>query len=151
MPSVSSAHLVLFIAAVLISGALAGTITQSAADVGSAIEADSEAHSDRADAAIAIVSDARSPEAVYNGSSSTLTLYVKNVGTGALPRSPDDVAVLVNGTYQTDIETTVLDGDAWRAGTLLRVRANVSLPSNESTRVSVTVTGAQDYFAFTTA
>lgn len=151
MPSVSSAHLVLFIAAVLVSAALAGTITQSAAQVGNAIEEDSQAQSDHTDAAIDIVSDAESPSAVYNNSSNTLTLYVKNVGAGSLPHAPDDVTVLVDGAYQTDVRTTVLGGDNWRTGALLRIRANVSLPSNTSTRVSVAVTGAQDYFTFTTA
>ena len=152
MPSVSSAHLVLFIAAVLVSAALAGTVTQSAARVGNAIEEDSQAQSDHTDAAVSIVSDAQSPDAVYNGTSDTLTLYVKNVGADALPHAPDDVTVLVNGSHQTDVRTTVLsDGVEWRTGALLRVRANVTLPSNDATRVSVVVTGAQDYFTFTTA
>jgi flagellar protein FlaG len=151
MPSVSSAHLVLFIAAILVSAALAGTITESAANVGNAIEEDGQAQSDHTDAAIDIVSDAGSPTAVYNHSSNTLTLYVKNVGAGSLPHAPDNVVVLVNGTYQTAVRTTVLDEDDWRTGTLLRVRANVSLPADSQTRVSVSVTGAQDYFTFTTA
>ncbi|WP_232687053.1 flagellin [Halobacterium zhouii] len=152
MPSVSATHLVLFIAAIVVSGALAGTMLQSSARVGDAIEANSQAQSEQVDAAISVVSDPESPTAVYNNTSNTLELYVKNVGADPLPHAPDDVAVLVNGTYQTDVRTTVLgDGDEWHTGALLRVRTNVSLPSNETTRVSVVVTGAQDYFTFTTA
>lgn len=151
MPSVSSAHLVLFIAAVVVSAALAGTVLQGATSVGDAIEADSQAQSDHTDAAIRVVSDSESPNAVYNASSETLTLLVKNVGAGSLPDTADDVTVLVNGTHQADVRTTVLGGDEWRSGALLRIRANVSLPANDATRVSVVVTGARDYFTFTTA
>jgi len=147
---VSSAHLVLFIAAILVSAAVAGTVTESASRVGSAVEADSDLESQRVDADVRIVSDADSPTAVYDDSSETLTLYVKNVGGRTLPSKPDDVPVLVNGNYQSDVQTTVLDGDAWRPGTLLELSVNVTLADGAETRVVVTPTGARDLFVFTT-
>ncbi|MXR19194.1 flagellin [Halobacterium bonnevillei] len=150
MASVSSAHLVLFIAAILVSAAVAGTVTESASRVGSAVEADSDLESQRVDADVRIVSDADSPTAVYDDSSETLTLYVKNVGGRTLPSKPDDVPVLVNGNYQSDVQTTVLDGDAWRPGTLLELSVNVTLADGAETRVVVTPTGARDLFVFTT-
>jgi len=148
--SVSSAHLVLFIAAILVSAAVAGTVTESASRVGSAIEADSDLESQRIDADVRVVSDADSPNAVYNNSSQTLTLYVKNVGGRTLPSGPNDVPVLVNGNYQSDVQTTVLDDDAWRPGTLLELSVNVTLADGAKTRVVVTPTGARDLFVFTT-
>lgn len=150
MASVSATHLVLFIAAILISAAIAGTVTESATRVGSAIEAESGLEADHVDAEIEVVSDAESPSAVYNNTSDTLTLYVKNVGARTLPADPDDVPVLVNGEYQSDVETTVLEGDAWRPDALLRIRVTVSLPDGAQTRVVVTPTGARDLFVFTT-
>lgn len=150
MASVSATHLVLFIAAILISAAIAGTVTESASRVGSAIESDSDLESQRVDAEVQVVSDADSPGAVYDNSSDTLTLYVKNVGGRRLPSDPSDVPVLVNGNYQSDVQTTVLEDDAWRPGTLLEVRVNVTLADGAQTRVVVTPTGARDLFVFTT-
>lgn len=146
----SATHLVIFIAAVLVAAAVAGTLTESASRVGSALEDDGELEGDRVDAAVEIVSDADSPTAVYDNASDTLTLYVKNVGGRTLPSTPDDVPVLVNGEYQSSVETTVLEDDAWRPGTLLRVRVTVALADGAETRVVVTPMGARDRFVFTT-
>lgn len=150
MASVSSAHLVLFIAAVIVAAALAGTVTDSANRVGQAIEDQAVDDSEDIDAEIRVVSDAESPSAVYDNASETLTLLVKNTGGGTLPASPDSVTVLVDGAYQTDVRTTVLEDDAWRPGSLLRVRVNVSLPPDTKTRVVVEPRGARDHFVFTT-
>jgi flagellar protein FlaG len=148
--SVSATHLVLFIAAILVAAAVAGTVTQSASRMGSAIQSDSEVDAEQVDAEIEVVSDADSPNAVYNNSSDTLTLYVKNVGARTLPSSPGTVPVLVNGDYQSNVETTVLDAGEWRPGTLLRIRVTVVLADGARTRVVVTPTGARDLFVFTT-
>jgi flagellar protein FlaG len=150
MASVSSAHLVLFIAAILVAAVLAGTMTESAGRVGNAIEQESNAESAQTNAEIAVVSDADSPTAVYDNSTDTLTLHVKNVGARTLSRDPGDVTVLVNGHYQGDVRTTVLDDDRWRPGSLLRIRVNVTLADDAATRVVVNPTGARDTFTFTT-
>jgi flagellar protein FlaG len=147
---VSSAHLVLFIAAILVSAAVAGTVTESASRVGSAIAADSDRERERVDADARVVSDADSPAAVYDNASGTLTLYVKNVGGRRLPPDPDDVVVLVDGVHESDVRTTVLEADAWRPGTLLEVQVNVTLADGVETRVVVSPAGARDRFVFTT-
>jgi len=147
---VSSAHLVLFIAAILVAAVLAGTMTQSASRLGNAIEESSGAESAQTDAEIAIVSDPESPNAVYDNASETLTVYVKNVGASTLPSGAADVTALVNGHHQSDVRTTVLDDDQWRPGSLLRVRVNVTLADGAHTRVVVNPTGARDTFTFTT-
>lgn len=150
MASVSATHLVIFIAVILVATTVAGTLTEGASRVGSAIEDDSDLDAKRVDAEIEVVSDADSADAVYDNTSDTLTLYVKNVGERTLPPTPDDVPVLVNGEYQSAVETTVLDDDTWRPGTLLRVRVTVTLADGAETQVVVTPTGARDQFVFTT-
>lgn len=150
MASVSSSHLVLFIAAIVVAAAVAGTVTNGAVRVGGAIEDDSRQYAENVDAEIQVISDAGSPDAVYDNTSGTLTLYVKNVGAATLPGEPGTVTVLVNGTLQTDVRTTVLDGESWRPGNVLRVRVDVSLPPRSDTRVVVTPTGARDRFRFRT-
>lgn len=151
MASVSSAHLVLFIAVVLFSAALAGTLTESATSLGESIEDATGADADRTNADVRIVSDAQAPTAVYDADNETLTVLVKNIGARTLRSEPGDVTVLVDGAYQADTQTTVLDADTWRPGTVLRVRANVSLDPNTKTRVVVDAGGARDRFVFTTA
>jgi len=148
--SVSSAHLVLFIAAVLVSAAVAGTFTSSASRLGNAMEEDSRVEAEQVDASIRIVSDASSPETVYDPDTETLTVVVKNTGDETLSSLPDAVPVLVNGTYQSDVRTEVVTGGEWRPGDLLRVRVNVSLPEESPTRVVVAPTGSRDLFEFTT-
>lgn len=151
MASVSSAHLVLFIAVVLFSAALAGTLTEGATSLGASLEDAADADADHANADFQIVSDAETPRAVYDADNETLTVLVKNTGARTLPSAPDDVTLLVNGAYQTDTRTTVLDADAWRPGEVLRVRATVPLDSNTETRIVVDAGGHRDRFVFTTA
>jgi flagellar protein FlaG len=148
--SVSSAHLVLFIAAVVVAAALAGTMTNSASRIGEAVQDRAVDDSEAIDGEIRIVSDAESPGSVYNDTAETLTLYVKNTGAGTLPSAPEDVTVLVDGAYQSNVSTTVLEASEWRSGELLRVQVNVSLPANTQTRVVVQSRGARDLFVFTT-
>lgn len=150
MASVSSAHLVLFIAAVLVAAVLAGTATQSATNIGNAIEEDTQAQADQTDTEIRVVSDPESPNAVYNHTTGTLTLLVKNTGGSTIPSQPSSVTVLVNGSYQNDTTTTVLGETEWRPGALLRVEVTVSLQPDSQTRVVVTPSGARDVFIFTT-
>ncbi|SEW12884.1 flagellin [Halobacterium jilantaiense] len=150
MASVSSAHLVLFIAAVLFSAALAGTLTEGATSLADSIDGAADADADHANAEFRIVSDDQTPTAVYDAGNETLTLLVKNTGARTLPDDPGDVTVLVNGAYQADTQTTVLDADTWRPSDVLRVRANVSLGSNAKTRVVVDAGGHRDRFVFTT-
>jgi flagellar protein FlaG len=150
MASVSSAHLVLFIAAVLVAAILAGTATQSATRIGNALDEQSDVQSDHTATELRIVSDAGAPNAIYDTANDTLTLYVKNTGDTTIPDSPSAVTLLVNGTRQSDTTTTVLDADQWRPGTLLRIEANVSLPGSQQTRVVVDVNGGRDLFVFTT-
>ncbi|MFC3477085.1 hypothetical protein [Halobacterium litoreum] len=150
MASVSSAHLVLFIAAVLVAAAVAGTFTSSASRLGNAIAEDSSVEAEQVDAEIRVVSDPSNAETIYDPTTETLTVVVKNTGDEVLSAAPEDVVVLVNGTYQSDVRTTVLTGDDWRPGDLLRVRANVSLPEQSETRVVVAPTGSRDLLEFTT-
>jgi flagellar protein FlaG len=150
MASVSSAHLVLFIAAVLVAAILAGTATQSATRIGNALDEQSDIQSDHTATELRIVSDAGAPEAIYDAANDTLTLYVKNTGDTTIPHGSNAVTLLVNGTRQPDTTTTVLDADQWRPGTLLRIEANVSLPSNQQTRTVVDANGGRDLFVFTT-
>ncbi|MDH5020470.1 archaellum stator protein ArlG [Halobacterium rubrum] len=150
MASVSSAHLVLFIAAILFSAALAGTLTESANSLGASIEDAADADATRTATAFQIVSDDDAPSAVYDADTETLTVLVKNTGDTTIPSQPDDVTLLVDGAYQTDTQTTALDDDRWRPGTVLRVRTNVTLAPDTETRVVVDASGHRDYFVFTT-
>lgn len=150
MASVSSAHLVLFIAAILFSAALAGTLTEGATSLGTSVEEAADAEAARTATALQIVSDGAARDAVYDADAETLTVLVKNTGDKTIPSRPDDITLLVDGSYQSDTRTTALDADRWRPSTVLRVEANVTLAPDTETRVVVDVSGQRDYFIFTT-
>lgn len=150
MASVSSAHLVLFIAALLVAAALAGTLTEGATTLGASVEEAADAEATRTATAFEVVSDDDAQEAIYDADAETLTVLVKNTGDTTIPSRPEDVTLLVDGSYQPDTRTTTLDDDRWRPGTVLRVRANVTLAPDTETRVVVDASGHRDYFVFTT-
>ena len=152
MASVSSSHLILFIASLLIAASVAGTFTQGVQRLSSAlgdrsVDVSSEVRTD-----VEIISDPASG-AVYDesGSEATVTLLVKNTGSRNLDASPDQIDVLVNGRYQTDVSTTVVDGSSWREGNVLRVEAELSSAlADGDHRATVIVGGDEEVLRFRT-
>ncbi|MDL0138838.1 flagellin [Halobacterium salinarum] len=153
MASVSSAHLVLFIAAILFSAALAGALTDSATIIGDSVNDAAGTDVAHANTAFSVVSDPGAPNSVYNDTTDTLTILVKNTGDSTPLSDPRDITVLVDGEYQTPASTAVVsaNADTWRPGTLLRVEVTVDLAPNTETRVVVDASGHRDHFTFTTS
>jgi len=119
-------------------GQLSGAVSEQGFDVSSDVRTDVE-----------IISDSGS-DAIYNNTSETITLYVKNTGTERLAAEPGELDVLVNGQFVTDYTVTRADGDgAWRPGTVIRLDIQRSLTSGDH-RVQLTVNGDQEVFEFRT-
>lgn len=152
MASVSSSHLILFIASLLIAASVAGTFTQGVQRLSSAlgdrsVDVSSEVRTD-----VEIISDPASG-AVYDefGSGATVTLLVKNTGARDLDKSPDRIDVLVNGRYQTNVSTAVVDGSSWREGNVARVEVGLSSPlADGDHRATVIVDGDEEVLRFRT-
>ena len=151
MASVSTSHLILFIASLLIAASVAGTFTQGVQRLSSALGDRSIDVSGDVRTDIEIISDPGSG-AVYNSSGNeNVTVLVKNTGSRDLEASSDQIEILVNGKYQTNVAVTVVDGSAWRVGNVAEITISLdqSLDSGDH-RVKVIVNGDEEVLTFRT-
>jgi len=146
--SVSTSHLILFIASLLIAASVAGTFTQGVQRLSSALGDRSVDVSSDVRTDVEVISDPGS-NAVYNESSETLTLLVKNTGSRDLDASPDRVDVLIDGRYQPNVSTTVVDGPYWRVGNVVRITVELgSALADGDHRAKVIVSGDEEVLEF---
>ncbi|WP_254546272.1 flagellar protein G [Halomarina pelagica] len=150
MASVSVSNLVLFIAALTVAVGVSGTMASSVADISEALDDKSLDVSRDIDTEIEVISDAGS-DAVYDDSTGTVTLLVKNTGRATLPSAPDRIDVLVDGRYveASAKSTRVLDDSAWTSGSVLELTVDRSLAAGEH-RAAVVVDGDEEVFEFHT-
>jgi flagellar protein FlaG len=144
--SVSASTLIIFIAAVGLAAAVSGTMIDSVGTISDSVSERGEVVSDQIDTDVEIISDAGS-DAVYDDG--TVTVLVKNVGSGTLPSRPDALDVLVDGQYvaTADRSITVLGGDAWDEGSVARLVLDWSLGAGTH-RVSVHIKSETESFEF---
>lgn len=148
MASVSTSHLILFIASLLIAASVAGTFTQGVERLSSALGDRSVDVSSDVRTDVEVISDPGS-EAVYDESSETLTLLVKNTGSRDLDASPDLMDVLIDGRYQPDVSTTVVDGSYWSVGNVVKITVELESELAEGDhRAKVIVSGDEEVLEF---
>lgn len=150
MASASASHLILFIASMLVAAAVAGTFINSIGAMSGSIEDRSLDVSEEVRTDIEVISDAGS--GVYNRSGDeNVTLLVKNTGSRQLASDPNRIEVLLNGGYQADVNTTVVDATRWEIGAVVELTFSTSgLPADKDHRVKVIVHGDEEVFRFTT-
>lgn len=148
MATSSVSSLILFIAAMVIAASVAGTMVTNVSQVSNAIDQRSVDAEKRIDTEIEIISDPGS-SAVYNNSSDTISILVKNTGENTLPAEPGKLDVLVDGEYVSASSQTfyVLDETDWRTNTVVRLEIDKSLDSGEH-RVVIVVNGDREVFTF---
>jgi len=148
MAIVSSETLILFIATVLVAGSVAGALTGGVNQLSSALGDRSTDVSDEIRTDVDIISDPSSG-AVYNDSEKTVTLLLKNTGSNRLSAEPSTIDVVIDGKYQANVTTTVLDDSTWTTGSVLRMTVNeVDLATGTDHRVLVSVNGNTERFPF---
>lgn len=146
MASVSVSQLILFIAAMLVAGSVAGLLTTTVDDIGNAIEEQGIATSDEIRSDVTIINDAGADQT----QSGNVTIYVKNTGNSELSTQPGDIDVLVNGIFVTGLDSgnvTLLDGaTTWGEGEVVEIVVTDNNVNAGENRVQVTVDGAEDTF-----
>lgn len=147
MASVSSSHLILFIASLIIAASVAGTFTQGVQRLSSAlgersIDVSSDIRSD-----ISIISD---PGSGAIANDDVITVLVKNTGSRSLDAESDQIEVLVDGKYQTGVSVTVVDGAAWDAGNVAKLTISPLSLSSGDHRVKIIVNGDEEVLRFRT-
>ena len=149
MASVPSAHLVIFIAAIVLSAGFAGVVVDSAEQYADSIGRSQSEYAKDVSTEIQIINDPGAPAKSYDEVNDTLTLYVKNTGDRIIPAEPGELTVLVNGSRHPVRDVTVHGDSRWRPGTVVEITVDVVLPSGSEARVVVDVSGGRDRYEFT--
>ncbi len=150
MASVSTSHLILFIASLIIAASVAGTFSTGIQRLSGALGDRSIdiSHNVRTD--VEIISDSGSG-AVYNASGNkTITLLVKNTGSENLKGSSDQINILLDGRYQANVSVEIVDGSYWDVGNVARITITPSTqltPGNDH-RVKIIVNGDSEVLEF---
>ncbi|MFC7045653.1 flagellar protein G [Halobacteriaceae archaeon GCM10025711] len=84
MANASITELVLFIAALTVAAGVATTLTANVAEISNAVQERGDGVADNIETEIDVITDPGSPSAIYNGTSETITLLVKNTGERSL-------------------------------------------------------------------
>ena len=139
--SISSTHLVFFLASMLVASTLAGVFIATTDSISDGIVEKENSISKRLKTDINIIND---PNHVPND---PLTIYVKNTGSTKLNKT--DVNILVNGTLQDSVTKTVVDGGPiWEQNDVLKIEVNKNLPAGDHWIKVIVGNDIQDTFEF---
>ncbi len=140
----------LFIAALTVAAGVATTLTANVMDISNAVSERGGGVADKIETEVEVINDPGSPSSVYDNSTDTVTVLVKNTGERTLDASPTGIDVLVDGSYVTiDNVTVVSGGTEWRSSEVVRVNVTRSL-SPGSHRVVVYVDEDEEVLRFRT-
>jgi len=131
MPSTATSQIIFFIAAMVVSIAIAGTLISTTYRFSDDIERRGNSMGDYLNTDIAIINDATAMP--YNSSNNTLTVYVLNTGSTTIPLNNQSVYVLINGTAYTNLSFVLpKDVTSWGPKTLLTIYVHeLTLPAND--------------------
>lgn len=138
MATVSSEMLILFIASILVATSVAGTMTTGVNRLSDSLGDRSIDVSDEIRTDIEVISDPGS-DAVYDANNEMVTVLVKNTGSSRLPHEPSSFDVLIDGSYQTNLSTSVIGGKTWGVGDVTRLEVSGVTLSSGDHRVVVIV------------
>lgn len=148
MAIVSSETLILFIATVLVAGSVAGAMTGGVNQLSSALGDRSLDVSEEIRTDVEIISDPASG-VVYDDAAGEVTVLVKNTGSNTLAAAPTTFDVLIDGSYRTNVSTTIVDDSTWSPGSVVRLTvSDVDLTLDADHRVVLSVNGNTERFAF---
>lgn len=149
MADVSAPSLILFIASLVIAAGVAGVLIDTVSGISNALDERGGDVADNIETDIEIISDGEA--GVYNNSSSTVTLLVKNTGLRTLPAAGGTFDVIVDSEYQTNVSVTVVDGNAdWQPHGVVEVEiSNIALDAGDH-RAKVVISGDEEILRFRT-
>ena len=139
--------LVMFIASIVLAAAVSGVLIDTVGGVSRAVDAQGGDLASNIETDVEIISDAGSP--VYDDSTGTVTLLVKNTGQRTLPADAVVLDVMLDGQYQTGVTVTEVTGaPEWDRGDVVEVVVDVgSLPVGDH-RVKLVTRGDEEVFTF---
>lgn len=147
MATISSEMLILFIASLLVAASVAGTMTTGVNRLSDSLGDRSLDVSDEIRTDIEIISDPGST-AVYDSNTETVTVLVKNTGSTGLAHDPSSFDVLIDGSYQTNLSTSVIGEDTWGVGEVTRLEVSGVTLSDGDHRAVVIVNDDREVLEF---
>ncbi|KAA9399830.1 flagellar protein G [Haloarcula sp. CBA1130] len=150
MASVSVSHLILFIASMAIAASVAGVFTTSIGELSNAVSEQGLDVSSDVRTDVEIISDSGSNN-IYDDSSETTTIHVKNTGSETLAPVPGQIDVFVDGAFASDYAVALEPngGNSWRPGEVVRIDINGNLNGGDH-RIKLIVNGDEEVFEFNT-
>ncbi len=141
--SISSSHLVFFLASMVVASTLAGVFITSTDSISSGIRSREDALSERLKSDISIINDPN------NMPNDPLIVYVKNTGSTSMNKT--DVEILVNGTLQQPSSIQLVDGDdnIWSPTEVIKVKIDIKLESGDHWLKVVASHQSEDTLEFT--
>ena len=148
MASVSTSHLILFIASMVVAASVAGTFTTEIQRLSGALDDRGLDVSQQIRTDVEVISDAEAGN-VFNDTENRTTVLVKNTGIQNLDADSNEIDIILDGEYQTDVSVTVVGGEQWDVGSVARVEINGSLAPGDH-RVKLVVNEDEEVFEFRT-
>ncbi|WP_411963133.1 CARDB domain-containing protein [Haloferax sp. YSMS24] len=147
MADISVPSLILFIASIVVAAGVSGVLIDTVTGISSSLDEQGGDVSSEIRTDIEVISE---PDAsVYNETSGTLTVYVKNTGLRTLPATSSGFDIIVDAQYQSDVNTSVVDGNEWRPSNVVELEVNnLTLSSPDDHRLKVIVDGDEEVFEF---
>ncbi len=128
MASASASQIVLFIAALVISSAVAAVMMNTVGELSGVLSQKNRVLVESIKDDITIINDPG------NITTNPLKIYVKNTGLSTIPIDKKLVDVLVDGVYQTNYSISSLSGNTeWEPGDVVELDINVTLSSGSHT------------------
>lgn len=152
MASVSTSHMILFIASLIVAASVAGTFTNGIERLSGALGDRSLDVSNQIRTDVEIISDAEAGN-VYNASGNeNISVLIKNTGSERLGPTAKLMDVIVDGAYQTNVSLTVIGSSgSWGVGDVARLNISTSQPLDPGDhRVKIIVNEDEEVLRFRT-
>lgn len=156
MASVSTSHLIIFVASLVVAAGVVGTLTTGVDRVSSSIQDGSLDVSQEVRTDVTIISDPGS--SVVNedgeGNAENVTIYVRNTGSQSIAVEEESVDLFFNGEFQTTEEFDIDRADggegAWRPDDVVEITITNTDPLEETVdhRLFLVVNGDEESFEF---
>lgn len=151
MASVSTSHLIIFVASLVVAAGVVGTLTTGVDRVSNAVQDGSLDVSQQVRTDVTIISDPKSD--VHNESAGNVTIYVRNTGSQTIPVRGSAVDVLLNGEYKagSDLHIELVsdsdNSDVWRPEEVVAITVSDTGIQTDN-RLFLTVNGDEEVFEF---
>lgn len=151
MADVSVPSLILFIASIVVAAGVAGVLIDTVTGISGALDERGADVAENIRTEMEVISS--SEATVYNASTDTITLFVKNTGGQTLPATNETFDVIVDAQYRTNVSVTVVDdptATAWEPHGVVRIEiGDVTLTQGSGDhRVTLIVDGDEETFRF---